>query len=77
MRQVSPCRYCRSIHPPQRCPAYGKMCDKCGRMKHTSAVCRGPRQTVQKLEEHEDGQINVVNTDHIICNVKRSSIVTK
>ena len=46
-------------------------------MNHVSAVCRGPRQAVHKLEEHEDGQINTVNTDHIIFNAKRSSIATK
>ena len=45
-------------------------------MNHISAVCRGPWQAVHKLEDHEDGQINMVNTDHIICNVKRSSIAT-
>ena len=31
-------------------------------MNHISAVCRGPRQAVHKLEEHEDGRINIVNT---------------
>ena len=29
------------------------------------------------LEEHEDGQINMMNTDHIIFNAKGSSIPTK
>ena len=59
------------IHPPTlKCPPYGKKCSECGRMSHISAVCRGPRQAVHKLEEHEDGQINMVNTDHIICNAK-------
>ena len=56
---------------------YGKKCSECGRMNHISAVCRGPRQEVHKLEDHGNGQINMVNTDHIICNVKRSSIATR
>ena len=37
------CRYCKYIYPPQRCPAYGKMCGECGRENHLSAVCRAPR----------------------------------
>ena len=77
MRQVSPCRYCGSIHPPQRCPAYAKKHFECGRLNHISAVCRGPRQAGHKLEEHEDGQSNTVNTDHIILNGKGSNIETK
>ena len=77
MRQVSPCKYCRSIHPPQRCQAYGKKCSECVRMNYISAVSRDPRQAVHKVEEHEDGQINMANTDHIIFNVKRSSIASK
>ena len=77
MRQISPCRYWGSIQPPQRCLAYDKMCSEYGRMNHICAVCRGPRQAVHKLEQHEDGQINTVNTDHIICNEYRSSIATK
>ena len=75
-RQVSPCRYCGSINPPG-CLAYSKKGYKCGRMTHLSAICRGPRQALHKLEEHEDGQINTVNTNHNICNVKRSRIATK
>ena len=77
MRQASPCRYCGSIHPPRRCPVYGKKCDKCGKVNHISAVCRDPRQAVHNIEEHEDEQTNKVNTDHIICNAKRSSIATE
>ena len=46
-------------------------------MNHINAVCRGPQQAVHKLEEHEDGQIDTVNTSYIICNAKRSSIGTK
>ena len=57
MRPVSPYRYCRSIHPPRRCPVYGKMCGECGRENHFSAVCGGPRQTAHRLEEQEDVQL--------------------
>ena len=42
-RKGSTCRYCGYIHPPQRCPAYGKTCGECGRENHFRAVCRAPR----------------------------------
>ena len=79
IRLVSPCRYCGFIHPPRRCPAYGKMCGECGRENHFSAVCKAPRLVACRLEEQEDGQTNRVNTDHFICNsiCKRLSIETK
>ena len=77
MRQVSPFRYCGSIHPPQWYQAYGKKYGECGRMNHISAVCRCPRQAVYILGEHEGGQINMVNTDPIIFKAKRSGIATK
>ena len=79
MRQASPCRYCRSIHPSRKCPTYCKTFGECGRVNHFSAVCRVPRQAAHRLEEQEDGQTNRVNTDHFICNsiCKRSSIETK
>ena len=78
MRPVSPCKYCRCIHPP-RCPAYSQMCGECGSENHFSAVCRGPRHTACRLEEQENGQSSRVNTDHFICNsiCERSSIDTK
>ena len=42
--QTSTCRYCGSIYPPRRCPAFGMMCGECGRVNHLSAMCRAPRQ---------------------------------
>ena len=72
MRPLSPCRYCESIHPPRRCPVYGKTCGECGRENHFSAVCRAPREAACRLGEHEDGQTNMVNTDHFIYNTKKN-----
>ena len=43
MGKEGTCRYCGNIHPPQRCPVYGKMCGGCGMENHFSAVCRAPR----------------------------------
>ena len=46
MRQASPCRYCRSIHPLRRSPVYGKKCGECGRMNHTSAESQDRKYTI-------------------------------
>ena len=75
--QTSPCRYCKSSQPPQRCPPYGRRCVECAKMNHISAVCRSSRQAVHKFEEFEDGQINTVNTDIIHYNAKSSGTVAK
>ena len=49
--QTSMCKYCVSNHLPQRCPAYGKRCGKCGKMNHSTAVCRSDRhKAVHKVE---------------------------
>jgi hypothetical protein len=34
-------KYCNRIHPRQKelCPAYGKICRKCGKRNHFGAVC--------------------------------------
>ena len=79
MRKGSTCSYCGYIHPPQRCPVYGKMCGECGRENHLSTVCRAPRQAAYRLEEQGNGQTNRVNTDHFIHNSShiRSWIKTK
>ena len=75
--QTSPCRYCRSSHPCQRCPAYGKRCGECAKMNHISAVYRSSRQIVHKVEEFGDSQIDMVNTDIIHSNAKSSGIIVK
>ena len=73
--QTSPCRYCGSSHPTQRCPAYGKRCSECAKMNHLNAVCRSSRHAVHKLEEFGNNQNNMVNTDNIHSNAKSSGII--
>ena len=36
-----PCKYCGYVHPPRKCPAYGKNCKKCNGMNHFAKVCQG------------------------------------
>ena len=41
--RMGTCKYCRSSHPPRKCPVYGIMCGECDWVNHFSAVCRAPR----------------------------------
>ena len=34
------CWFCGTFHPPKKCPAYGKKCNKCGQMNHFAKVCQ-------------------------------------
>ena len=34
------CNYCGRSHEPRKCPAYGKRCNRCGRLNHISSKCR-------------------------------------
>ena len=34
------CKYCDTTHAPRACPAYGKACNKCGKVGHFSRVCK-------------------------------------
>ena len=37
------CQYCGTTHSPRTCPAFGKICHKCGKRNHFSKVCRSGR----------------------------------
>ena len=38
--QSRTCRYCGKAHQKGRCPAYGKMCNKCRKWNHFASVCQ-------------------------------------
>ena len=48
------CIYCDRNHPKGKrlCPAYCKICGKCGNPNHFAAVCKSTRDTGQKLKQH-------------------------
>ena len=48
------CIYYDRNHPKQKrlCPAYGKICGKCGKPNHFAAVCKSTRDMGQKLKQH-------------------------
>ena len=39
------CGNCGKNHPPRKCPAYGKTCDKCKKRNHFASECRSTRKT--------------------------------
>ena len=38
-QQRGPCRFCGTLHPPKKCPAWKKKCKKCGNINHWEKVC--------------------------------------
>ena len=45
------CRYCGQQHQQRQCPAYGKICRKCGKKNHFANVCRS--RDIQTLDQDE------------------------
>ena len=56
------CGYCGSYQLVRQCPAYGHMCDNCGKEKHFRSVCRSglrvSRLQAQKSKPVYDAQQN-------------------
>ena len=48
-----PCKYCGTTHPPRKCPAYGKACEKCGKKNHFKKVCM---QAAPKTPQKHQGR---------------------
>lgn len=64
------CRRCNRKHRPRECPAYGKKCNRCGKLNHFKSACRV--KGVQQIEDQEVRLvIEIVNTvkgsDHQVC----------
>lgn len=53
----STCRYCGTVHPPRRCPAFGRTCKKCSKKNHFANVCRsaGHSRNIHGTFEPEAG----------------------
>lgn len=39
-KQQTTCYYCSGVHKKGHCPAYGKICGKCGRKNHITKACK-------------------------------------
>lgn len=59
------CTYCGLRHQPRRCPAYGKLCNNCGRKNHFKSVCRSSTAHVKNVttekNENETNEFFVAN----------------
>ena len=42
------CKYCGTLHEPQRYPVNGKTCEGCGRANHFEWVCRSASRRVMR-----------------------------
>ena len=75
-----PCRYCGGSHVPRQCPAYGKMCARCGKKGHFKMVCRSRRGHavhevgIEMAQEPEEEGIETVSINSIYLNKNRSLI---
>ena len=58
------CRYCKSDHPPRRCPASGRECFTCGGLNHFSntEACPRTKKSVKRLELQEEQSTSYVDT---------------
>ena len=76
-----PCRYCGGIHMHRQCPAYGKMCTRCGKMGHFRKVCRSKRDQVvheveiETVQEPQEEEIETVSINSVYLN-KNQSLIT-
>ena len=45
------CSRCGRSHRPRQCPAFGQLCNKCGRRNHIARVCRAVVTQTHLVEE--------------------------
>ena len=51
--QRKSCWYCGTFHPPRKCPAYGKECNKCGQMNHFEKVCKDRKGQLKSQQDKQ------------------------
>ena len=72
-----PGRYCGGSHAPRQCPAYGKMCIRLRKDRHSRKVCRSKRDHVVHEVKIEDGagtqeeEIETVSINSVYLNKNR------
>lgn len=50
------CPKCTYSHAPNKCPAYGKKCNKCFKLNHFARACRGRKVNVLSEPVESDGE---------------------
>ena len=57
---VNDCKYCGKDHPrdKEKCPAYGKTCNKCGKSNHLATVCKASDQKSGDKKWHRKKKVH-------------------
>ena len=67
------CKYCGQTHErrKEKCPAYGKRCNKCSKMNHFANVCKQGHKQVHLLEDlSTSDEDTILHIDHQVGSVK-------
>jgi len=57
------CKFCGRQHEPRQCPAYGKICKKCGKKNHFANVCRSsPSKRMNEIAAQNSSEV-LANSD--------------
>ena len=74
------CKYCGDSCVKGQCPAYGKVCSKCGKRNHLPAVCRNSqrqRYKTDKLHQLEEAEDEDLDSDESIYHIQQGSKQSK
>ena len=58
--QKTMCKACGLQHAQRRCPAWGKVCNKCHKKNHFAAMCRSKSRTANEVETDEPTESDAV-----------------
>ena len=63
--QKRDCKYCGGNHPfvKEKCPAYGKVCSKCGIKNHNEKMCRTKNMNFKHKPKYKVHQFKDINSD--------------
>ncbi|XP_018359748.1 PREDICTED: uncharacterized protein K02A2.6-like [Trachymyrmex cornetzi] len=58
------CRRCNRRHRPRECPAFGKKCNRCGKLNHFEVACRV--KGIQEVEDVEEDEMLAIESVNIV-----------
>lgn len=58
------CRRCNRKHGPRECPAFGKKCNRCGKLNHFETAYRV--KGVQEIKDSENEEKMSIESAHIV-----------
>ena len=69
------CNNCGKQHPTNKCPAYGTLCQKCGKANHCQSVCRSSKRR-QLNQGRKPAFKKVIHTTEDRSNEENDEILT-